>query len=142
MRCSAQLMLVAWLLIWIATLPLFHIHLDREHNKGLPHTVMTPSLPGEFSGALWAMHTASCPSAAFGEWQFSYPELQLALSSLKEDPNKRVKIHVELLSQLATDDIYSSGVRFDSEERLISRLPLDASPPGRGPPISTSSVHI
>ena len=49
-----RLVLVAWLILWITTAPLFHIHIpDNAHwlspLQGSAHTVFTPDLPGEFS---------------------------------------------------------------------------------------------
>src|SRR5262249_21370253 len=72
-QCGFQFALVSWLLLWTTTLPLFHIHLDREHSRGLPHTVMTPSLPGEFDIAVHATPTD------LENWHPSYPEMALAV---------------------------------------------------------------
>lgn len=49
-----RLLLVAWLIFWITTVPLFHIHIPDNANwlsplQGSAHTVFTPDLPGEFS---------------------------------------------------------------------------------------------
>ena len=38
-----------WLVLWILTVPLFHIHTVSETRQGLPHTVFSPDLPGEYS---------------------------------------------------------------------------------------------
>lgn len=48
------LILLAWLIIWITTLPLFHIHVPDTTDRwsvlqsGGAHTVFTRDLPGEF----------------------------------------------------------------------------------------------
>jgi hypothetical protein len=54
LRQFLNLLSVAWLITWITTVPLFHIHLpdttDRWsalQSRGI-HTVFTPALPGEF----------------------------------------------------------------------------------------------
>lgn len=49
-----RLVLVAWLILWITTAPLFHIHIPDNTTwlsplQGSAHTVFTPDLPGEFS---------------------------------------------------------------------------------------------
>ena len=81
-----QVTLVSWLLLWTSALPLFHIHLDREHNRGLPHTVVTPSLPGEFD------IPAHATSADMEGWHPSYPEMALTLlkDSSQEPDDERL----------------------------------------------------
>ena len=50
-----SLLIVAWLIMWVATVPLFHTHLPditegpASLHGGLAHTVFSPDLPGEFS---------------------------------------------------------------------------------------------
>src|SRR5215510_5321374 len=49
----ARLLILAWTVLWIATVPLFHTHLpdisDRAISTGgIAHTVFSPDLPGEF----------------------------------------------------------------------------------------------
>jgi hypothetical protein len=48
--------ILTWLIAWVTTVPLFHIHLPDTTaydpvsvQRGLAHTVYTPDLPGEFS---------------------------------------------------------------------------------------------
>lgn len=41
-----------WLILWVLTLPLFHIHTTAEARQGVAHTVFSPDLPGEYSGGL------------------------------------------------------------------------------------------
>ena len=49
-----RLLILAWLIIWISTVPLFHIHIPDATDRwsalqsGGVHTVLTPDLPGEF----------------------------------------------------------------------------------------------
>lgn len=51
----SRLLILAWLMTWVTTVPLFHIHLpdttdgSASLQGGLAHTVFTPDLPGEFS---------------------------------------------------------------------------------------------
>lgn len=50
-----RLLILAWLAIWLTTLPLFHTHVPDTTDRwsalqsGGAHTVFTPDLPGEFS---------------------------------------------------------------------------------------------
>src|SRR5262249_4351939 len=54
-RSQGRLLIVAWLTAWIATVPLFHIHLPDTTDgwsilqSGGAHTVLTPDLPGEYT---------------------------------------------------------------------------------------------
>lgn len=52
----SRLLILTWLIVWVTTVPLFHIHLPdttaydpSSVQRGLVHTVYTPDLPGEFS---------------------------------------------------------------------------------------------
>ena len=49
-----RLLVAVWVITWVTTLPLFHIHLpdvfySQACQGGVPHTVFSPDLPGEFS---------------------------------------------------------------------------------------------
>ena len=53
-KACLQLLTLAWVITWVATVPLFHTHLPdvndgRASHQGLAHTVFSPDLPGEFS---------------------------------------------------------------------------------------------
>lgn len=37
-----------WLILWVLTLPLFHIHTVTEAQQGVAHTVFSPDLTGEY----------------------------------------------------------------------------------------------
>ena len=51
-KACLHLLTLVWVIIWIATVPLFHTHLpdasDLTSPQGLAHTVFSPDLPGEF----------------------------------------------------------------------------------------------
>lgn len=38
-----------WLALWVLTLPLFHIHTQTETQRGIPHSVFSADLPGEYA---------------------------------------------------------------------------------------------
>jgi len=50
-----HLLILAWLVAWVSTVPLFHIHLPDTTDRwsvlrsGGAHTVVTPDLPGEYA---------------------------------------------------------------------------------------------
>ena len=52
---QSRLLVLVWVIAWVTTVPLFHIHLpdisDRlaSQGGGVAHTVFSPELPGEFS---------------------------------------------------------------------------------------------
>ena len=83
---SARLLILAWTVIWIATVPLFHTHLpdisDRAISTGgIAHTVFSPDLPGEF----FRFSAASQgPSTHLSNRALNAPELGFVFSS--EDP--------------------------------------------------------
>jgi hypothetical protein len=47
----SQFILIGWATVWITALPLFHTHLPSffQQPVGVPHTVFSPDLPGEYS---------------------------------------------------------------------------------------------
>ena len=50
----SRLLILAWIILWVVTVPLFHTHLPDVSGGlgtrgGLAHTVFSPDLPGEFS---------------------------------------------------------------------------------------------
>ena len=54
MIIPSHLLVVVWVITWATTVPLFHTHLpdifDQQASQtGVPHTVFSPDLPGEFS---------------------------------------------------------------------------------------------
>lgn len=68
-----------WLALWVLTLPLSHIHTIADAHRGLPHTIFSPELPGEYSiGSTKTVRTESrranpCPHHLSGGQ--SHPEL-------------------------------------------------------------------
>lgn len=63
----SQLLLIGWASVWITALPLFHTHLPGvfEQPIGIPHTVFSPDLRGEYS--------------AFGQSRMAPNEFQLSI---------------------------------------------------------------
>ena len=52
-KTCLQLFTLAWVITWVATVPLFHTHLPdvndgRASHQGLAHTVFSPDLPVSF----------------------------------------------------------------------------------------------
>src|SRR5215475_1876412 len=54
MIIPSRLLVAVWAITWVTTVPLFHIHLpdlsdSQACQGGVPHTVFSADLPGEFS---------------------------------------------------------------------------------------------
>ena len=43
-----QMALRLWLALWVLALPLFHVHTQAENQRGVPHSVFSADLPGEY----------------------------------------------------------------------------------------------
>jgi hypothetical protein len=79
----ARLTIVAWTVLWIAAVPLFHTHLPDiadqiSSQRGVAHTVFSPDLPGEFIG-FSSSHDG--PFANLSTHVMNSPELGFVLSS-------------------------------------------------------------
>ena len=82
-----HLLVLVWLLLWITTVPLFHIHLPDTTDRwsllqsGGAHTVLTPDLPGEYAPPSHDSHREH--SAHFAPRTVNSPELGLVLFGAK-----------------------------------------------------------
>ena len=87
-----RFLILAWLIAWISTVPLFHIHLPDTTDRwsilqsGGAHTVLTPDLPGEYASPPHDNHRE--PSAHLATRGVNSPELGLVLFGEKA---KRLK---------------------------------------------------
>ena len=100
-KACLHLLTLAWVIIWVAAVPLFHTHLpdvtDRSTSyQGLAHTVFSPDLPGEFSRFSTTHHgpfsqlsnrVSNSPELGFvfSAWQVGAPDV-LSVSSLLDQP--------------------------------------------------------
>ena len=63
-RPAIRLLVVMWIVSWLLTIPLFHIHaLDVQEiplrsNSFLAHTVFSGDLPGEYAGSIQQQRTS------------------------------------------------------------------------------------
>jgi len=78
-----RLLVLAWVIPWITTVPLFHLHLPDTTdwwsalNSGGAHTVFTPDLPGEFARPLHNTHEGH--SARLSPRLVNSPELGITV---------------------------------------------------------------
>ncbi|HEU4685678.1 MAG TPA: hypothetical protein VFS39_14315 [Nitrospira sp.] len=82
---SLRVLVQAWLMVWVLTAPLFHIHIPDSTDRwsllrsGGVHTVLSPDLPGEFA----AQFAADEYSTHLSQRAVHSPELGIALSDEK-----------------------------------------------------------
>src|SRR5262245_19649921 len=92
---SWRLLILAWLIAWITSIPLFHIHIPDTTDRwsalqsGGAHTVLTPDLPGEFSPPIH--HNQQGHSGHLSQRGVNSPELGIALFDEKSD-NREAKM--------------------------------------------------
>lgn len=76
---SRTRMLVSWLVLWIITLPLVHVHIQTDRHQGLPHNVLAGDLPGEFvpstNNTMEGTRPRKVPTPPHFASSLSYPEL-------------------------------------------------------------------
>ena len=95
MISALRVMILAWVIIWVAIIPLFHTHLPDLSNGpaalqgGVAHTVFTPDLPGEFSRFSHVTHPDHF--AQVSNRISNSPELNFVLSSEDSKSRKLVK---------------------------------------------------
>ena len=118
-----RLLILAWLIIWITTLPLFHIHAPDTTDRwsalqsGGAHTVFTRDLPGEFS------HPFHDHFGHLSQRAVNSPELGFALFGNKYEDQKAKQFC----------SLYAPGC---APNTLLSSWPFECSGTYRGPPLS------
>lgn len=118
-----RILTAAWLIIWVTTLPLFHIHVPDTTDRwsalqsGGAHTVFTRDLPGEFS------HPFHDHFGHLSQRVVNSPELGFALFNDKSEDQKA--------KQLCA--LYAPGC---VPNTLLSSWPFECSGTYRGPPQS------
>ena len=95
-----RLVILAWLTIWVAALPLFHIHVPDTTDRwsaiqsGGAHTVFTRDLPGEYSQPF---HGQRGDESHLSGRSVNSPELGIAIF---DDPDDRKNKAVPVLATL------------------------------------------
>jgi hypothetical protein len=85
----SKLLIVGWASVWVAALPLFHTHLPGAFEKGvgLPHTVFSSDLPGEFS--VFSHHRTASDQAELSAPALHSPELGFVASASLDDGKRK-----------------------------------------------------
>jgi len=86
----AQLLLIGWASLWVMALPLFHTHLPGIFQPpiGVPHTVFSPDLPGEYSAF---SHKTSVDASQLSVLASSSPELGFVASPEDDKRNPLIQ---------------------------------------------------
>lgn len=95
----SQLLVIPWMLTWVLTVPLFHIHtLDMQEDLSqfqafLPHTVFSADLPGEYSSRT-AIDQRGMPGNqhTLSSHFLQYSEMAIGLFSEDEDTKRKIGI--------------------------------------------------
>jgi len=118
-----RLLVVAWLIAWITTIPLFHTHVPDTTDRwsalqsGGAHTVLTPDLPGEFAPPFHD-HFGHLSQRAVNS-----PELGFAVYNNKNEDQKAKQVYF----------LCAPG---HAPNTLLSSWPFECSGTYRGPPRS------
>ena len=121
-RHVLRLLIAGWLISWITTVPLFHVHLPDTTDRwsalqsGGPHSVFTPALPGEFS------HPFHDRFDHLSQRAVNSPELSFTLFSSTDEDQKA--------KQLCLLSAYDH-----SPDALLYSWPFECSGTYRGPPV-------
>ena len=131
-----RLLLVAWLIPWITTAPLFHIHIpDNTHwlspLQGSVHTVFTPDLPGEFSRP--SHEDRQRHVSHFSQRTANAPELGIALFKNDRKDQKAKQLSSLRATSHALDTLFSSWP-FEWSESFPHSLFSQTLPSSRSPP--------
>jgi hypothetical protein len=136
----SRFLVIAWACVWVAALPLFHTHLSGPLDKavGLPHTVYSADLPGEFSAF---SHRQANDEAEFSTLAFHSEELGFVVSASLNDGQRKP------LEQTASASVLPVMCPACVTTRLLDDLPV--APPNtfrssdshglRAPPVPVSA---
>jgi hypothetical protein len=83
-----KLLIIGWASVWVAALPLFHTHLPGAFEKpvGLPHTVFSSDLPGEFTAF---SHRTATDQAELSASAYNSQELGFVASAPLDDGKRK-----------------------------------------------------
>ena len=98
----SRFLLIGWASVWITALPLFHMHLPSvfQQRIGLPHTVFSPDLPGEYRAF---NHTPTTPDdSELSVLASSSPELGFVASFAENGKRNPLHERNSLLSLIFT----------------------------------------
>ena len=133
----SRFLLIGWASVWIAALPLFHTHLPSllQQSIGLPHTIFSPDLPGEY----WAFsHKTDQDASELFASGSSSSELGFVASSEEDAKRKTEERSVILIlpsvvsTTLASQRIETLPVIIDPNARWFPHIHGLRAPPPPG----------
>ena len=133
-----RLLILAWLIAWITTVPFFHLHIPDSTDRwsalhsGGAHTVLTPDLPGEFSHPLNDKQGGH--SGHLSPRGVHSPELGIALFDEKSDDRKAKERHSVTVPDRFAATAWLSSVVFEDPGQFPKVHFPYAVPPTRAPP--------
>jgi hypothetical protein len=90
----SRLLILAWVILWITAVPLFHTHLPdisdgpASLQGGLAHTVFSPDLPGEYSRFSHLTHQDHFAQVSIRV--SNSPELDFVLSTTEDSKSRKM----------------------------------------------------
>lgn len=131
-----RLLILAWLAIWLTTLPLFHTHVPDTTDRwsalqsGGAHTVFTPDLPGEFSHPFHDSQQGH--SSHLSNRAVNSPEMGIAIF---DDPDDRKVKALHVLSvPTRVSDTALRSIRVCGSQKYHQLQIFQALPGSRAPP--------
>jgi hypothetical protein len=120
---ALRFLAVAWIITWVTTVPLFHVHIPDTTDRwsalrsGGTHTVFTGDLPGEFS------HPFHDGFGHLSQRAVNSPELGFVVFNSKSDDEK-------------AKQAYMCSASCQVPDALLVSWPFECSGTYRGPPPS------
>jgi len=137
MLLRPPLLIVVWLITWITTVPLFHIHIPDNTDRWSAlqsgaHTVFTRDLPGEYSRPIHDIHPWH--SGHLSQRTVNAPELGIALFNNNSEDQKAKQLYV-LFALYHPPNTWLTSWPFECSgiSHEVSLLP-EAFPAPRAPP--------
>ena len=136
MRRALRLLIACWVMSWVTTAPLFHLHVPDKTDywstlhSGGAHTVFTPDLPGEFCHPF--NDASHQHSSHLSHRVVNSPELEIVLYEQERKPKSCNAIHISFCFDNIPErpcSLYELP-RDDRDPRLFAAFPTSRAPPG------------
>ena len=140
---AIPLLIVTWIVSWLLTIPLFHIHaLDVQEiplrtNSFLAHTVFSGDLPGEYATAVQQQRTSDNQRTVESHYP-RYSEIDFVAFEEEDDENTKrgIRFQLQSLDQLKPHQFILPGAVGELTIE-VAASPLHLYPwsfPSRAPP--------
>lgn len=141
--CFANDLVLSWLAMWVLVLPLFHVHTQAENQRGIPHSVFSEDLPGEYAsrssdngaGRGKPRHSDDAGRLSSGS---SFPELAFTAPVPARDLDSKNQSSNEVQKYHGLDLVHLSAAHAESAERERNQWEHSHVSDPRGPPHALS----